>query len=215
MRTVNTEYPAVQRPLCLREHIAAIKQDVAGWLTARAKQHDLVWLLAHADDGVIWGKMEGEKLVTSGQAYPAKCVALRAETLWQARLFGEQGELLLWRDDDARWHARLIQDGTTAPEGAVLYKEHADEKQILWGTRPDADVAPAKGFTLVADGAQGLHHAPPVPLSREYKIEDRPLRLQVRHYIAEDSEGFARIAASRLCRVFNEKESDDAPATTV
>src|SRR5262245_56060312 len=90
-------------------------QDVRGWLVAHAVRYGLRWLLAYMDDGVVWGRIDGERLVTSydvAQGTPASryCPPLRGELLQQARLFARSGELLLWRDGDNQWQARLIED---------------------------------------------------------------------------------------------------------
>src|SRR5947199_5744016 len=90
--------------------------EVRPWLQKQAADHHLPWLLAHADDGVIWGRLDGGRLVTSFEAAAGDggalgvCPELRTVTLQQARLFGPAAELLLWRDGGGRWQARLIRD---------------------------------------------------------------------------------------------------------
>lgn len=177
--------------------------DVATWLLAQAKKHNLTTLLAHADDGVIWGRMtDDETLLTSHDVFgEPPSPALRVETLQQARLFSEGAELLLWRTAES-WQARLAKD---APQG-----EHYDQSQMLWG---DGRVKVKQGFTLVEEGRQGLRHAPPVEVSEaEFLVEEknseqkersrRPLRLWVRHYLTSDPEsGVVDVALSRLVKV--------------
>lgn len=67
------------------------------WLTEQAQHHGLHFLLAHADDGVIWGRVDNDGLHTSHRI-AAQSPQLRAVTLQQCRLFGPAGELLVWRD---------------------------------------------------------------------------------------------------------------------
>jgi len=101
----------------------------------------------------------------------------------------------LWRDGDNLFHARAIQDGgaLAADEKEMCFQDAFDEPQILWGT----DAKPlGNGFTLVTDGAQGMRHAAPLAVNSVEGEEARPLRLVVRHYLAD--EDFARVAASRL-----------------
>ncbi len=176
--------------------------DVRAWLEAQAATYhtyQLMWLLAHADDGVIWGKLKDNRIITSHEAtqgngharpvYPT----LRLETLQQARLFSESAELLLWRDGDNTWQARLIRDAH--PDEKTEWDEAIDEEHLLWGTHPD----PLNDdFTLMTDGAQGLAHAVPLNISGRFSEEARPLRLAMRHYVKEDITGFVRIVASRL-----------------
>ncbi len=164
---------------------------LAAWLLEQSAEHGgAPWLLAHAEDGVIWGRVQDGQLLTSHEAAPGLAPALDAATLWTARLFGEQAELLLWREDDGlhgRWIVDL--DGGSAPWSASL-----DEEQILWGDTCEA--APHE-FTILADGAQGLVHVAPLRVTARGQ-QDRPLRLQVRHYLAADETGAERVVASRL-----------------
>jgi CRISPR-associated protein (TIGR03984 family) len=172
------------------------------WLESEAKTHGLRWLLAHADDGIIWGKVDaGGALLTSHEAAKgngqaeAVCPPLRLMTLQQARLFSAQAELLAWRDGDNALRARLIADveeGGEAHESPASPPDWArafDEPQLLWGTR---GVALTPDFTLLEDSAQGLRHA--VPLSMNGMR--LPAQLCVRHYLAR--EDFARVVVSRL-----------------
>jgi CRISPR-associated protein (TIGR03984 family) len=167
--------------------------DVRVWLQNQAVTHNLKWLLAHADDGVIWGEHRNEQLVTSDRAVPEVSPPLRAETLQQARLFATHAELLLWRDGDNCWHARLIRDAAEEEDAAFI--DAIDEPQLLWGTDPQPL---ANGFTLMSDGAQGLRHAIPLDVRGKFDESSRPLRLWVRHYVQDDESGFSRIVASRL-----------------
>jgi CRISPR-associated protein (TIGR03984 family) len=178
--------------------------DVATWLLAQAKKHNLTTLLAHADDGVIWGRVsEDNALLTSHAVFgEPPSPELRLETLQQARLFGAQAELLLWRTAKG-WQARLAKN---APQG-----EHYDQSQMLWG---DGRVKVKQGFTLVEEGREGLRHAPPVEVPKaEFADDRRPLRLWVRHYLATDPEtGVVDVALSRLVKVdYEEKKQEVAP----
>ncbi len=85
---------------------AEFLKDARGWLGQRMTE-GMPWLLVHADDGVIWGKrMEDGQLALSSDVfdsqaqYPAIAVELRGPTIQQARIFGEAGELLVWRTED-------------------------------------------------------------------------------------------------------------------
>lgn len=162
--------------------------DLGAWLVEQAKvqgqKHH--WLLAHADDGVVWGRVDAAGLHTSSQVAPEVSPPLRAATLQQARLFGPGGELLLWRSDDG-WQARLLSDG-------VLGSDYCDEDQIVWGTEAQAM---DDGFTLLREGSEERLHA--VPLTADSPAaKERRIRLCVRHYLDYNEDGEARIAASRL-----------------
>jgi CRISPR-associated protein (TIGR03984 family) len=173
------------------------------WLQAKAKQYQLQYLLAHADDGVIWGHFDKDGNLTtpnlpkelfpnSQELFPkCKFPVLRSHTLQQCRAFGENAEVMLWKIAQDDWKARLIKDDNK-PEYLP------DEHQILWGTQKEGE---NKGFTLVSDGQQGLRHAVPL-IGIPFKNNERPLRLTVRHYIDYDDTGVARIYLSRLVNLY-------------
>ena len=173
--------------------------NLVTWLEDTAVKYSCTYLLAHAEDGVIWGHIADKILVTSHEIFPATCRAkLRLATLWEARLFGEQAEVLLWRADGV-WQARVIQDAKLDTAAYLV------ETQMLWGTRAEQR---KRGFTLLADGAEGLRHAVPIDVpdarfrhATQSEQLHRPVRLQIRHYIDYDSDGNARIALSRLVTV--------------
>jgi CRISPR-associated protein (TIGR03984 family) len=165
------------------------------WLKTQANEYKLQYLLAHADDGVIWGEFRGDdcKLVTSGDddVFP-QLAKLRFCTLQQCRIFGEKGEVMLWKVGQ-NWKARSIEDRHLSKDDYIC------EEQILWGTQSQGQLQ--QHFTLVSDASQGLKHAVPltnIPFSNDKKNLYRPIRLVVRHYINYDESGVARICLSRL-----------------
>ncbi|GIV98040.1 MAG: CRISPR-associated protein [Herpetosiphonaceae bacterium] len=167
-------------------------RDLRGWLAVQAVEHRLTWLLAHADDGVIWGVRRGDgSLALSCDVFPQGALALRWDTLQQCRLFGEDGELLLWRGPHG-WQARLRLDRGGEPISVI------DEKQLLWGTQARES---RDGFTVLVEGAQGIVHAP--PLTVEAGSLPSRVRLLVRHYLGEDHAGVVRIRHSRLVKLIS------------
>lgn len=173
---------------------AGFATDPKGWFVAQARQRNLRYLLAHADDGVIWGRVDDHGLHTSHGIAPTS-PPLRLSTLQQARLFGPAGELLLWRSDDG-WRARFVADQGGNADDFV------DEDQILWG---DTVEKTQDGFTLVREGSQGMRHAVPILVTSD-QLEQRKLRLRVRHYITENDndDGEASITLSRLVQLLPE-----------
>lgn len=171
------------------EDVAALDADVRGWLVSHMNDR-CGWLLVHADDGVIWGRREpdGSLLLSSDvfdlkSQYPAIAVELRSQTIQQARVFGEEGELLIWREG-TRLRGRIIRDGEAVPDIAW------QEQHLLWGT---ANGRPDRGFTLLVEGKQGPQHAVPLAVSGRQRVA-----LTVRHYVAADENGRAAIVLSRL-----------------
>ena len=179
------------------------------WLLRQAQTYGLTTLLAHADDGVIWGQVVKDKLALSGQAFPDVSPPLRSVSLQQLRLFGEQAELFVWKEDQDQWRARLLQDQGDPVDG----QWRLDEAQLLWGDHPEGEEG---GFTLVADGQQGLRHAVPLPASEIWPDDSEkirsapwhPLRLTVRHYLERDDDGMLVIAQSRLVKVRAEQPEE-------
>jgi CRISPR-associated protein (TIGR03984 family) len=168
--------------------------DPRAWFQSQPSVGDGAWFLAHADDGVIWGRLQGKQLLTSDSAFPQISPALRAITLQQARLFGRDAEVRAWRDD-AGFRACRLEDRQDDKAEAF------DEAHVLWGTRVEKQVG---GFSLVSDGRQGLRHAVPLEVpdtAFSASGRDRSLRLLVRHYLTYDGDGHARIALSRLVEV--------------
>jgi CRISPR-associated protein (TIGR03984 family) len=174
------------------------------WLQAKAKQYQqekLQYLLAHAEDGVIWGIFDKygnlstanpskELFPKSEELFPKyKLPILRSHTLQQCRIFGKNLEVMLWKVGQ-NWKARSIEDGHLSKD------DYIPEDQILWGTQPEGQ--PKQDFTLVSDGSQGLKHAVPLTGITFKGKDSRPLRLQVRHYIEYDESGVAIIYLSRL-----------------
>lgn len=181
--------------------------DPREWLAAKAREHGLKWLLATADDGIIWGVVENGALRISHDAAQGNgeaekvCAALRKETLQQARLFAQGAELVLWRDGRNVWQARLIKDANDTALEQATWVHHFDEPQLLWGTHGRHL---KHDFTLLRDGDQGLRHAVPMTLPLGDGGKTEPPRLLVRHYL--NKEGFARVVASRLVDLKTEGE---------
>lgn len=167
--------------------------DIRGWLARHAERLQLSWLLAHADDGVIWGRFDDGSLVTPEGA--AACPPLRPSTLQQARAFGDSAEILIWKTGIGGWRSRLVENSVGDVESD--FKLSIDEHYILWGTH--AESLP-NDFTLMSEGegptAHGLRHALPIRL--QGSKSGRPSALHVRHYMTENSGGFVDIACSRL-----------------
>lgn len=169
---------------------------VPAWLAAQANA-GRPFLLAFADDGVVWGRWGGGKLTTAAEAAGSTAFAapLRGETLWQASVFGPDDEARLFRDENGAWQARLITDGP----------DTIQESQLLIG---DMVVQSLPGFTHLRDKRQqGLDHIAPVKLTAAEvdDKDDKPVmraRLLVRHQVTQDEKtGEARIDLSRLVEV--------------
>ncbi len=170
--------------------------DPITWLSEQMRAHELIYLLAHAEDGVIWGRFDGEKLITSHDVAPPQYAlpSLRIETLWSVRIFAPGGELLVWRNEEGEWAARLIAE-KELEDASASWEKAFEEKQIVLGTQAEGL---EQDFALLSEGSQGLRHAMPLPLNGPIDEQKRPVRLVVRHYVQQDTYGFTRVDASRL-----------------
>lgn len=173
---------------------ARFTEDPAQWLEDWSGEKDsptLPYLLAAADDGVIWGQFIQQQLKLAGDEFPQVAVKLRGKTLQTLRLFGPAGELFIWRTGSGSFHGRLIADGAEVPARCF------ERNQLLWGTQLETK----NGFSLMQEGAQGLHHAPPMALD-----SDQRCYLRVRHYVSYDKQDQATIPLSRLVKLMREGE---------
>lgn len=176
------------------------------WLQNQAKEYQLRYLLAHCEDGIIWGRFDEAGLACSGG------VNLNPARLQQARMFSGKAELLLWRVQSPAgpgWNVRLVRDPVlggppaeldAGPPADAIHLAF-DELQILWGT---GGYSVEPGFTWLDEGRNGLRHCAPVPVaSRAFGHAGndrarRPVRLRVRHYLKPDAEGMYQVTLSRL-----------------
>jgi CRISPR-associated protein (TIGR03984 family) len=185
-----------------------LAKDLKDWLEKKVDLFANAYLLSFHDDGVVWGKLQAEngpvKLLTSdklkdsqGKLFFSPSPEFRIETMQECRLFSDKGELYVWRNGSG-FKARLIEDDKTA-SADERNDEYFDEKQILWGTQIKNG---NDGFTIVADGSEGLHHAFPHKVeANKFDGKKRPLRLCVRHYLDYDDDDCAYISLSRLVNV--------------
>lgn len=202
--------PKVYQQLTQISEETLTEASLKDWLTQHAitEDYQLPYLLAHAEDGIIWGCFDVENLdlETSNRAFPeCKFPCLRLSSLQQCRIFGEAGEVLLWNDNGV-WRSRLILQSNVSELIAREQIGLIPESQLLWGTQGKQN----GNFTLLSDGSQGLKHAVPITVEESYFRKDkkelyRPVRLEVHHYFCYDSDGVARIFLSRLVSLKKEK----------
>lgn len=156
--------------------------DICAWLEERAAQFGLRWVLAHTFGGVVWGEYRQGRLVLAGNIFPGTAPSLYNHTLQQARLFGPDGELLLWKNGE-EWKSRAVIEGVGQPEDVF------DEVELLWGG-PGGTIK--DGFTCLAPNSRGLRQVVPVAVPGRVGVI-------VRHVVRyREDDGTAYIALSRL-----------------
>lgn len=165
-----------------------IPDDIRSWFEAQMHVNSLPYLLAMTDEGVIWGHLTNDKLVTAeGFRHHNTVIVpfLYSKIFQEARIFGPSGEIYVWRIDDNQWLVRRIFDQAYSPE------EYYEEAYFIWGEAIETQSALPAGFSLMRDGAQELLHVMP-------HISSPAASLLIRHYLQDDETGFTRIHLSRL-----------------
>ena len=111
------------------------------------------WLLAHQDDGVIWGYRDNDIWKLSSEAFPNISPKLNMERIQQLRIFGIEEEFLFWRDSKTV-KCRVVDGGHKAniPEWAASF----EESFIILGDRVVESTR--DGFTVIGN-AQGSRQA--------------------------------------------------------
>lgn len=177
---------------------------VREWLMAQMKNNNLTYLLAFADDGIIWGRMDGGTLVIAHEASQKEdkkyFTQLRGKTLQQAHVFGDKLEIRLFRDEMNQWKAVNIEDDEDK-------EKIIPESQILWGDKLDDKDQPVnENFIRLTAERKGI---PPqiLPVKREEYADGRYVRLTVHHMVDFDKDtGEAYIRLSRLAGLSVEKK---------
>lgn len=168
-------------------------ENVREWLAEQMKENKLTFLLAFADDGVIWGRMDKDSLViaheTTQKEERKNNTELRGKTLQQAYAFSDKMEVRLFRDEMGNWKALTIED-----EGKII-----TESQILWGDKLDEDKNQPThpGFMRLLAERKGI---PPqiVPWDKKDFGEGKCVRLEVHHMVKYNKDGEAYVELSRL-----------------
>jgi CRISPR-associated protein (TIGR03984 family) len=180
---------------------------VVEWITEQMQKEDR-FLLAHADDGVIWGKSKDGEFQTGRKAaqHSAWSANISPEldgiTLQQAFLFNAKNEIRLFRDELGNWQARQI---SSIEQDGKLSDDMIEESQILWGNDYHKDFPiQLDGFTHVRDKTQeGLDQILPIEINKDEIQARKCARLKLHHFVVCDEEtGEARIGLSRLVEVY-------------
>ena len=181
----------------------AVGEGLIDWVTghrerAVAEAAGTCWLLAHCDDGVVWGRYENDRWHLSSTPFPNISPAMERQNVQQLRVFGENHEVLIWRTEHG-FRGRVLRDSDDSDVNRDLQPKQ--ESQILVGDR--LLDGPCAGFSLVGDAA-GTRHAVPLHCQESYFDPPSrwPLRLSVTHYLTQDDDsGTVRVGASRLVDV--------------
>lgn len=172
----------------LGEENTAVPEEASG----------LVWALAHCDDGVTWGCYDAAARAwrLGNQVAPEVSPPIRSETLQELRLFGEDGEVLIWRTD-AGFQGRVLREADPAADrnDEANPLRPLDESRVLRGALVVAQCE--HGFTHIGDGT-GAEQVLPLAVSNE-QLRNAQIRLNVCHYYESDADtGAVRIAATRF-----------------
>lgn len=158
----------------------------------------LRWALAHCDSGVTWGYYEEEGRIwrLGNQVAPEVSPPIQRETLQELRIFGEPGEVLIWRAGTER-RGRVLRgsDDLAAQNDESNPLRPSDECRMLRGDRVERNCS--HRFTWIADRA-GAEQVIPETITDD-QLRERRVGLRVRHYYEQDpNTGAVRIAVTRL-----------------
>lgn len=161
-----------------------------------------VFMLVHADDGVIWGRIEQGQLRKpdeSGWTPP-----LRSLTVQQCRLFGDLGELFIWREAEGVWRGRKLMDVPGKDYALITERPYLIGDRVHDSTHGLSGSQLPQGFTPIIEIATGMRQIVPcIVIAGERGVipqSQRP-RLTVLHYLQEDEDGQSLIKCSRLKHV--------------
>ena len=151
------------------------------------------WVLGHAMNGLLWGKVQSDKFILAYEADPDWGAPLKASTLLDIRIFNPDKELRLWRAN-SKLKGCLVYESADKAECRVY-----DEKQIFLANKRLGECREICGvkFSLM-EGLAGQRQAIPV----DWDGKNQAYRLCVRHYLSPRPEnGMLRVAESRLLKL--------------
>lgn len=150
------------------------------------------WLLGHAMNGLVWGRIEAGKVILANDADASWGAKLKRMTLLDLRVFNIDAELRIWRMD-RRLHGCMVSESTQ--NGRCLTYE--EDQILIAGNRKGCQTVNGLSFSLI-EGPAGQHQAIPV----NWDGRGQTYRLWVRHYIPLQSEnGMLRVTDTRLLQV--------------
>jgi CRISPR-associated protein (TIGR03984 family) len=152
---------------------------------------DRAWLLCHCEDGVTWGRREGDAWHLGSSCFPDLCPTPSESNVLEMRVFSPAAEVLIWRTENGLC-GRVLRDTGHADAGASPDRPDDEERLLLAGLVKEH----RRGFTRVGDGS-GAEQALPLRIT-----ESSWPGLRVRHYFARDDQtGSVRVVATRLVEV--------------
>lgn len=175
----------------LSEHDASVLGDVGS----------LIWVLTHCHDGVTWGRYDiTQKSWLLGNAIaPDISPPILRKSILELRIFGEVGEILIWRTDTGL-QGRVLRESASAPQSndSAYPLRPVDESRILLGTHVLKQYV--EGFTHVSDGTAKEQVLPLIVTDNHLRFGNA--RLVIRNYYeADNMTGVVRIAATRLVKL--------------
>jgi CRISPR-associated protein (TIGR03984 family) len=161
---------------------------------APAALGDRAWLLCHCDDGVTWGRLDGEEWQLGSSCFPDLCPVPSESNVLEMRVFSPAAEVLIWRTENGLC-GRMLRDAEPGDAGEQPDRPD-DEERLLLASRVGEH---REGFTRLGDGS-GAEQA------LRLRVTEGPSsswpRLRVRHYFARDDRtGCVRVVATRLVEV--------------
>ena len=162
-------------------------KDYLSWLLGGPKpaeaSTELKWAVLQATDTLVWAVRDGDTWHRTDQVQGSGVRALQADRVFEARLFGPEEQLLLWREGEGELRHSLLR----ATEGEWVEKT----LNFVGAPHPLRDSA----FTLRSDEAGRVTVVP------------HGKGVLTAHLLEEDPDtGLVRIVATRFVKILDNKE---------
>lgn len=161
--------------------------DVQNWIKRECNFDKEAFILIFQDNGVIWGKFTPNNKSISLSCGMAAPESVENELFQQLYVFNQSGQIHVWKDSLGFHGTKIVDDIMEGIEEATF-----DQSLYLWGT---GVIEKKNGFSLLADGKQGMNHAVPIedltddqfidPKENDGTDEERSRKilLNIRNYI--------------------------------
>lgn len=158
------------------------------WFMDQPSVGDFSWLLAYADDGVVWGKICNGKLMIANNIFGESFPKMNTKKIHFVRFFGHLAEIRVFQKDSIFSAVRLEDE----PNDKLSFIR----SYFLWGN----SVRDVKdGWTFVEEGQHGIFQAIPIEIPHLNDNKTTRLKIRIRYYLDFEKEhGQAKVVGNRF-----------------
>ncbi|WP_395095192.1 CRISPR-associated protein Csx19 [Armatimonas sp.] len=165
----------------------------------------LVWAVLQATDTLVWAIREGDTWQRADQVPNSEVrdYGVRvphAERVFEARLFGPEVQLLLWRNEEGELNHATLKADEGDLKRTLLFTHEVDRREAKENNRSWTPPEPCSArFLWYSDRAGRVTVVP------------KGYGLEIAQHLEEDPEtGLVRIVATRFVKIVNDKEPSHA-----